>query len=334
METQNALAVLLRKFGKWFTFSVLGIFSISISGHFLSMYFAKPFALPLYILVIGIVGTLHTAFLLHKATFDFRTIYGFILFLLIIFITYVCLVLCTIDHTIFLLFLPLVTMMLLLTDIKKAGMFSVFIIILCFFLESISCYLKIGVPADFYKNNESLLLIQQYFVILISVYFSFLILHFYREIEKVKEQMKYKTKEIFPYHETENPSEQQEQEQQEDHKEKYRKLYGSIIEIFQKDKVYKDPNFNIRKLADLLDSNTTYVSKAMNIEGSKKFNQLINEYRINDVLNMMKSENARKYTIEHIYTQAGFSQQSTFNRIFKEYTGETPSEYLEKLKNR
>ena len=146
--------------------------------------------------------------------------------------------------------------------------------------------------------------------------------------------MKYKTKEIFPYHETENPSEQQEQEQQEDHKEKYRKLYGSIIEIFQKDKVYKDPNFNIRKLADLLDSNTTYVSKAMNIEGSKKFNQLINEYRINDVLNMMKSENARKYTIEHIYTQAGFSQQSTFNRIFKEYTGETPSEYLEKLKNR
>ena len=152
METQNALAVLLRKFAKWFTFSVLGIFSISISGHFLSMYFAKPFALPLYILVIGIVGTLHTAFLLHKATFDFRTIYGFILFLLIIFITYVCLVLCTIDHTIYLLFLPVVTMMLLLTDIKKAGMFSVFIIILCFFF---------GKHILLFKNRRACRLLQK-----------------------------------------------------------------------------------------------------------------------------------------------------------------------------
>ena len=71
----------------------------------------------------------------------------------------------------------------------------------------------------------------------------------------------------------------------------------------------------------------------MNLDGNKNFNQLINEYRINDVVNMMKSSNTRKYTIQYLYTQAGFSQQSTFNKIFKEYTRSTPSEYLEKLKN-
>ena len=71
----------------------------------------------------------------------------------------------------------------------------------------------------------------------------------------------------------------------------------------------------------------------MNLDGNKNFNQLINEYRINDVVNMMKSDNTHKYTIQYLYTQAGFSQQSTFNKIFKEYTRSTPSKYLEKLKN-
>lgn len=39
----------------------------------------------------------------------------------------------------------------------------------------------------------------------------------------------------------------------------------------------------------------------------------------------------QKFTLEHIYKEAGFSSQSTFNRIFKEQTGITPSEYIENL---
>jgi AraC-like DNA-binding protein len=70
----------------------------------------------------------------------------------------------------------------------------------------------------------------------------------------------------------------------------------------------------------------------MNLDGNKNFNQLVNEYRINDVVNMMKSDNTRKYTIQYLYTQAGFSQQSTFNKIFKEHTGSTRHIFLLCLK--
>jgi AraC-like DNA-binding protein len=36
----------------------------------------------------------------------------------------------------------------------------------------------------------------------------------------------------------------------------------------------------------------------------------------------------------YIYTEAGFSNQSTFNRVFKQIEGITPSEYFQKnLKN-
>ena len=33
----------------------------------------------------------------------------------------------------------------------------------------------------------------------------------------------------------------------------------------------------------------------------------------------------------YIYTEAGFTSQSTFNRVFKQLEGITPSEYMEKF---
>lgn len=234
-------------------------------------------------------------------------------------------VLCTVNPIIYILYIPIVAMMLLLSNTKITVLFSIGIIIFCSYLEDLSINFEIGLPKNFYNNSSILLIIQQYFVIVISAYFTFLFLHFYIKMEKAKIEMKYNRNEAFLANSELKPAD--------DNKEKYRKLYESIIEVFKRDKIYRDPDFNIRKLAELLDTNTTYVSKAMNLDGNKNFNQLINEYRINDVVNMMKSDNTRKYTIQYLYTQAGFSQQSTFNKIFKEHTGSTPSEYLEKLKN-
>lgn len=329
MESDNILNAQWRKFGKWLAFSVLTIFIFYLLLYFVSKYITNTlFALPLYLLIIGIIFTGHTIFLLHKATFNFRTIYGFILFMFFVFITYICLILCSVNSNIFILYIPVIAMMLLLSNIKKTILLSAFTIIFGNYIDEISTYFNIGLPRNFYRDNEIILLIQQYLVIVISGYFTFLFLHFYVKIEKAKVEAKYNN-EVFLFIKTENFQKKQPEES----KEKYQKLYNSIIEILNEDKVYKDPDFNIRKLAELLNTNTTYVSKAMNLDGSKNFNQLINEYRINDVVSMMKNDNIRKYTIQYLYTQAGFSQQSTFNKIFKEYTGSTPSEYLEKLKN-
>ena len=109
---------------------------------------------------------------------------------------------------------------------------------------------------------------------------------------------------------------------------KYQYLYDRIIHSLENDKLYQDPEFNIRKLAVILDSNSTYVSRALNKIGDKKFNQLINDYRIEQVKAEIKNKMHLKFTIGHIYRNAGFSQQSTFNRIFKEHTGFTPSDYI------
>ncbi|MCU7617949.1 helix-turn-helix domain-containing protein [Chryseobacterium sp. PBS4-4] len=97
----------------------------------------------------------------------------------------------------------------------------------------------------------------------------------------------------------------------------------------QSEKPYQCPKFNIRKLAELLETNTTYVSKALNVFGEKKFNQLVNELRIEQVKNDIVTNEHQKFTLEYIYTRAGFRQQSTFNRMFKEQTGMTPSDFID-----
>ena len=227
------------------------------------------------------------------------------------------------NPTIVILYIPITAMVLLLSNIKITALFSVITVIFCSYLEDLSIYFGIGLPKNFYTSEA--ISVQQFLSIIISAYFTFLFMYFYSKMEKAKIEMKYKRNGVFLTNYELKPTD--------DNKDKYQKLYDAIIEAFKKDKIYRDPDFNIRKLAELLDTNTTYVSKAMNLDGNKNFNQLVNEYRINDVVNMMKSDNTRKYTIQYLYTQAGFSQQSTFNKIFKEYTRSTPSEYLEKLKN-
>jgi len=84
-------------------------------------------------------------------------------------------------------------------------------------------------------------------------------------------------------------------------------------------------------LSKTLKTNSTYISKALNQVGNKKFNVFVNQYRIQQVIEDLDNKKHKKHTLEHIYTKAGFTQQSTFNRVFKEFIGVTPTEYIDKL---
>uniref|UniRef100_UPI0025BC075A helix-turn-helix domain-containing protein n=1 Tax=Chryseobacterium sp. TaxID=1871047 RepID=UPI0025BC075A len=52
------------------------------------------------------------------------------------------------------------------------------------------------------------------------------------------------------------------------------------------------------------------------------------EYRVNFVKKLIKESDMKKITLMNIYTEAGFSNQATFNRVFKQLEGITPSKYI------
>lgn len=92
---------------------------------------------------------------------------------------------------------------------------------------------------------------------------------------------------------------------------------------------FKDKDFSISKLSSELKTNSTYISKAIKRKGYLNFNNYINTYRVLFVKKLIEDTNLDKITLFYIYNQAGFNSQSTFNRVFKQIEGITPSEYIQ-----
>jgi AraC-like DNA-binding protein len=111
-----------------------------------------------------------------------------------------------------------------------------------------------------------------------------------------------------------------------------KKIYDDIITLFENDGIYLDCNFNISKLAEILNTNVSYVSRALNSIAGSNFNAFLNKYRIEHVKRLMKGDDYDRYKLTYLYTQAGFKNQSTFNKVFKDLEGVTPTEYIQKLK--
>jgi len=109
---------------------------------------------------------------------------------------------------------------------------------------------------------------------------------------------------------------------------KFDDLYTGILLYFSDKRPYCDPDFTITELAKDLDTNVKYIAKAIRIKENVNFNVFLNKYRTNLVKEKIAQNDHNKYTLGYIYNQCGFKHQSTFNKVFKEIEGITPSEYI------
>lgn len=110
-----------------------------------------------------------------------------------------------------------------------------------------------------------------------------------------------------------------------------RELLDDIEKALKEDKLYLEQNLTLKKFADYLNTNTSYLSKTINEGFQKNFNTLINDYRIEEVLHLFKTGQHQTYTIESIYQKAGFKSKSSFQKTFKAKTGKTASDFLGEL---
>ncbi len=97
------------------------------------------------------------------------------------------------------------------------------------------------------------------------------------------------------------------------------------------EKPYLNRELTIYDLSDQLKIPRHILSELINEHMGKNFYHLINDYRVNEVKERMKREDLKQLTILAIAFDSGFNSKSSFNTIFKEKTGQTPSEYLKTL---
>jgi AraC-like DNA-binding protein/Tfp pilus assembly protein PilF len=108
-------------------------------------------------------------------------------------------------------------------------------------------------------------------------------------------------------------------------------LLSKINTLMQDSAVICDPEFSLDKLAELLQTNRTYVSQAINETLNKNFRVLVNEYRIREAQRLFAEPDVSKFTIESVARNTGFKSRTPFISAFKEVTGVTPSFYLQSI---
>ena len=90
---------------------------------------------------------------------------------------------------------------------------------------------------------------------------------------------------------------------------------------------YLDEELSLQKLSLLVNISTHRLSEVINQDLNTNFYRLINAYRVEEVKRKLKNSEFDKYSILGIAFESGFNSKSTFNKIFKEETGMTPSAF-------
>jgi AraC-like DNA-binding protein len=109
-------------------------------------------------------------------------------------------------------------------------------------------------------------------------------------------------------------------------------LANNIVALLEKEKIYQEPELTIKNLADKIQAPYYQVSQAINDVLNKNFYDLVNGYRVEEAKRLLLDPKSRSYTILSVGFEAGFNSKTTFNTVFKKFTGLTPTEYREKEK--
>lgn len=107
-------------------------------------------------------------------------------------------------------------------------------------------------------------------------------------------------------------------------------LKERLLKVFEQDKIYQNPDLRITDVCILIRSNRTYVSKIINTEFNTSFSDFVNQYRVKEAKELLKSQSAEKYTLEYVSESVGFGSLHTFIRAFKESEGLTPGKFRDK----
>lgn len=104
-------------------------------------------------------------------------------------------------------------------------------------------------------------------------------------------------------------------------------LVSKIKMLMDREKLYQETELTLNELARKLNCPTYHVSLAINEGLKKSFNDLINGYRIEEAKRLLLNPQNRHYTILSIGFEAGFNSKTTFNTVFKKFTGQTPTDF-------
>jgi len=104
-------------------------------------------------------------------------------------------------------------------------------------------------------------------------------------------------------------------------------IIKKITVLMEQEKLYQETELTLQQLANKLQLPTYQVSQAINEGMGKNFYDLVNSYRVEEAKRLLLDPKSINYTILSVGFEAGFNSKTTFNTVFKKFTGLTPTDF-------
>jgi len=105
----------------------------------------------------------------------------------------------------------------------------------------------------------------------------------------------------------------------------------SLLRLMDEKKIYRNSSLTLTELSEELSVSPHNLSEVINTKLRKNFYDFVNGYRLEEAKKDLADRSKQHLKILSIAFDAGFNSKATFNTLFKEQTGVTPSEYRKKL---
>ncbi len=104
--------------------------------------------------------------------------------------------------------------------------------------------------------------------------------------------------------------------------------YTEKLKIYMAEmKPYLNPDLNLPQLAGELNIPSHHLSQVINKNIGLNFFDFVNRYRVEEVKNKINHPDYQKFSVLGIAFEAGFNSKSAFNRVFKNITDQTPTQF-------
>lgn len=109
-----------------------------------------------------------------------------------------------------------------------------------------------------------------------------------------------------------------------DKKEEIRK---TLVMLMEEKRLYRDSLVSLSRIAKHTGEPSYIVSMVINEKFEASFFEWIAKYRVEEAKLLLLDPSKKMFTIEQVAEEVGYNSKSAFNKVFKKYTGKTPSEY-------
>lgn len=107
-----------------------------------------------------------------------------------------------------------------------------------------------------------------------------------------------------------------------------RMLYHQqLLSVMKTRKPYLNGELSARDLAALVGISTNHLSEVLNIVQKENFFDFVNGFRVEEVKSRMIDPSYSHLTLLAIALESGFNSKTSFNTVFKKFTGYTPRQY-------